>query len=75
MTTLKKAKAKILASRDKRRRQLENVLKNARQQMEDHHSGKKQLKPNQVEHHQHKLSAYESQLKELSRELDEEVRV
>lgn len=42
--------------------------------MEDHNSGKKKLKPHQVEHHQHKLSAYEAQLKELSRELDEEVR-
>jgi len=65
----------MLASRDKRRRQLENVLKNTRKQMEDHNSGKKKLKPHQVEHHEHKLHAYEAQLKELSRELDEEVRV
>lgn len=64
----------MLASRDKRRRQLENVLKNARKQLEDHESGKKLLKPHQVEHHKHKLHAYEEQVKELSRELEEEVR-
>lgn len=70
----KKAKAQILASRDKRRRQLENVLINAQKQLDDHLSGKKKLKPHQVEHHEHKMNAYQNQLKELSRELDEEVR-
>jgi hypothetical protein len=41
----------------------------------DHYSGESPLEKKQVDHHEHKVRAYEHQLEELNRELDEEVRI
>eukprot|EP00429_Kryptoperidinium_foliaceum_P006335 CAMPEP_0176024008 /NCGR_PEP_ID=MMETSP0120_2-20121206/11723_1 /TAXON_ID=160619 /ORGANISM="Kryptoperidinium foliaceum, Strain CCMP 1326" /LENGTH=82 /DNA_ID=CAMNT_0017357179 /DNA_START=61 /DNA_END=309 /DNA_ORIENTATION=+ len=61
-----------MASREKRKIQLEGVLVNIQKKLEDHRSGKKTLEKHQLEHLEHKVSAYTHQIEELDRELDEE---
>lgn len=43
------------------------------QKIADHHSGKKNLAKHQLEQMEHKISAYQHQIEELDRELDEDV--
>mmetsp|Transcript_24549 Transcript_24549/g.43077 ORF Transcript_24549/g.43077 Transcript_24549/m.43077 type:complete len:122 (-) Transcript_24549:121-486(-) len=62
----------VIKSREKRRRQLENVLQNMKQKLEDHQSGKKPLSDRAVEQFQKKIRAYEHQIVELGREMDPE---
>lgn len=62
----------LLDSREKRRKQLEKILKNVNENLADHRSGKTTLPNNKVEHYEHLQRAYEHQLDDLSRELDEE---
>ena len=69
-----KTREHIVESREKRRKQLQNILDHVKERLENHHSGKSPLKQSQVDHHEHKVRAYEHQLEELSRDLDEEVR-
>ncbi len=65
----------IIASREKRRIQLENVLQGIQKKLADHQSGRKPLKKNQLDHLEHKVNAYQHQIEELDRELDEDVRL
>mmetsp|Transcript_60455 Transcript_60455/g.169454 ORF Transcript_60455/g.169454 Transcript_60455/m.169454 type:complete len:118 (-) Transcript_60455:158-511(-) len=62
----------IIASREKRRLQLERVLEQINQKIADHQSGKKNLAKHQLEHMEHKIRAYQYQIEELDRELDED---
>ena len=62
----------LLDSREKRRKQLEKILKNVNENLADHRSGKTTLPNSKVEHYEHLQRAYEHQLDDLSRELDEE---
>ncbi len=66
--------ADLIESRAKRRKQLENVLNTARQKLEAHHAGVKRLSDTAVSQFEKKIRAYESQIVELGRELDPEVR-
>ena len=69
---IKKTREHLLDSREKRKKQLENILKNVNENLDDHRSGKTTLPNNKVEHYEHLQRAYEHQLDDLSRELDEE---
>ena len=64
----------IIASREKRRKQLEQVLANMRKKIADHYSGLSPLKQTQLDHMEHKVNVYQHQIEELERELDEDVR-
>ena len=54
--------------------QLENVLEQIEQRVADHQSGTKVLAKHQLDHMEHKIQAYQHQIEELDRELDDEVR-
>jgi predicted RNase H-like nuclease (RuvC/YqgF family) len=64
----------IIASRDKRREQLERVLENTREKVDGHYAGNKILKQHVLDQMEKKIRAYDHQVEELSRELDEDVR-
>ena len=69
---IKKTRKHLLDSKKKIKKQLENTLKNVNENLDDHRSGKTTLPNNKVEHYEHLQRAYEHQLDDLSRELDEE---
>jgi hypothetical protein len=62
----------VIASREKRRRQLERVLENAKKKLDDDRTGVKQLSDQAKAQFEKKIPVYEHQLAELARELDEE---
>jgi peptidoglycan hydrolase CwlO-like protein len=63
----------IIASREKRKLQLEGVLEQINQKVADYHAGKKDLAQHQLEHMEHKIKVYQHQIEEFDRELDEDV--
>ena len=64
----------IIASREKRKNQLEGVLEQIHKKLADHRSGKKIIAPHQLDHMEQKIQAYQYQIEEMDRELDEDVR-
>ncbi|KAG7350823.1 hypothetical protein IV203_035558 [Nitzschia inconspicua] len=62
----------LIASRQKRRQQLENVVQNAKQKLEDDRTGKHKLSDQARSQFEHKIRAYEVQIAELGRDLGEE---
>ena len=62
----------VIASREKRKRQLEKILENAKRKLEDDRTGVKQLSDQAKAQFEKKIPVYEHQLAELSRELDQE---
>ena len=64
----------IIASREKRKKQLEGVLEQIYKKLADHRSGKKVMAQHQLEHMEQKIQAYQHQIEEMDRELDEDVR-
>lgn len=62
----------VIASREKRKLQLEKVVQNAKKELEKDHTGKKKLSDQARAQFQTKIRAYEEQIKELGRELDQD---
>jgi hypothetical protein len=58
----------LIASRQKRRMQLENVVRNAKQKLEDDRTGKRKLSDEAKAQFEKKIQAYEVQIQELGRE-------
>lgn len=48
-------------------------MENIHKKVADHHSGKNTLGEKQLAHLEHKVNAYQHQIEELDRELDEDV--
>ena len=49
-------------------------MSNIQKKIADHYSGQNPLKQTQLDHMEHKVNAYQHQIEELERELDEDVR-
>ena len=73
MLCLVQTREEIIASREKRLRQLENALVHTRKKIADHYSGRNLLKQTQLDYMEQNVNVYQHQIEELERELDEDV--